>query len=186
MAQLRTGVSNSMGWYQRLVDGGFHPGHNRRCRWCGLSEETVTHVYNECEDLQLIGLRHDISTATGRVLNAACLVTDPASALEYHDRAIGLIQRRGVQRSQEVRNNVMSLAQWLASSVTTENLLPIFGTLRYDDLYGRIRAIRTRFRTSNRHGVILCVTKLLELKVVKDLNLVVINLWIKFDLGCYG
>ena len=95
VAQLRTGVSNSMGWYQRLVDGGFHPGHNRRCRWCGLSDETVTHVYNECEDLQLIGLRHDISTATGRVLNAACLVTDPASALEYHDRAIGFLQRRG-------------------------------------------------------------------------------------------
>ena len=60
-----------------------------------LLEETVTHVYNECEDLQLIGLRHDISTATGRVLNAACLVTDPASALEYHDRAIGFLQRRG-------------------------------------------------------------------------------------------
>ena len=73
-----------------------------------------------------------------------------------------------VQRSQEVRSNVMSLAQWLVSSVTTENLLPIFGILRYDDLYGRIRAIRTRFRTSNRHGVILCVTKLLELKMVKD------------------
>ena len=63
---------------------------------------------------------------------------------------------------------VLSLAQWLVSSVTTENLLPIFGTLRYDDLYGRIRAIRTRFRTSNRHGVILCVTKLLELKMVRD------------------
>jgi len=73
-----------------------------------------------------------------------------------------------VQRSQEVRNNVLSLAQWLVSSVTTENLLPIFGSLRYDDLYGRIKAIRTRFRTSNRHGVILCVTKLLELKMVKD------------------
>ena len=73
-----------------------------------------------------------------------------------------------VQRSQEVRNNVLSLAQWLVSSVTTENLLPIFGNLRYDDLYGRIRAIRNRFRTSNRHGVIVCVTKLLELKMVKD------------------
>ena len=39
-----------------------------------------------------------------------------------------------VQKSQVVRNNVMSLAQWLVSSVTTENLLPIFGTLRYDEL----------------------------------------------------
>ena len=95
LAQLRTGVSNSMGWYQRLVDGGFQAGHNSHCRWCGRSEETVTHVYNECDDLELQLLRHDISTATGRVLNAASLVTDPASALEYHDRAIGFLQRRG-------------------------------------------------------------------------------------------
>ena len=51
-----------------------------------------------------------------------------------------------VQRSQEIKNNVLSLAQWLVSSVTTENLLPIFWNLRYDDLYGRIRAIRNRFR----------------------------------------
>ena len=96
LAQLRTGVSNSMGWYQRLVDGGFQAGHNKRCRWCGRSEETVTHVDNECGDLELQLLRHDISTATRRALNAACLVTDPASALEYHDRAIGFLQRRGV------------------------------------------------------------------------------------------
>ena len=84
-----------MGWYQRLVDGGFQAGHNKRCRGCGRSEETVTHVYNECDDLELQLLRHDISAATRRVLNAACLVTDPVSALEYHDRAIGLLQRRG-------------------------------------------------------------------------------------------
>jgi len=95
LAQLRTGVCNTMGWYQRIVDDGFHENHNKSCRWCGLVNETIIHVYNECEDLQLIGLRHDISTATGRTLNAACLVTDPTSALAFHDRAIGFIQRRG-------------------------------------------------------------------------------------------
>ena len=73
-----------------------------------------------------------------------------------------------VQRSVEVKGNVLSIAQWLVNSVTTENLLPIFGTLRYDDIYGRKKAITTRFRVSNRHGVILCLTKLLELKMVKD------------------
>ena len=73
-----------------------------------------------------------------------------------------------VQRSQEVRNNVLSLAQWLVSSVTTENLLPIFGNLRYDDLYGRIRAIRTRFRTSNRHGIIVCEPGIVESYRLQD------------------
>ena len=29
LAQLRTGVSNSMGWYQRLIDGGFQARHNK-------------------------------------------------------------------------------------------------------------------------------------------------------------
>ena len=76
LAQLRTGVRNSMGWYQRLIDGGFRTGHNKLCRWCGVSNETVTHVYNDCTDLQIQTLRHDISTATGRIFNAECpLVT---------------------------------------------------------------------------------------------------------------
>ena len=73
-----------------------------------------------------------------------------------------------VQRSVEVKGNVLSIAQWLVNSVTTENLLPIFGTLRYDDIYGRQKAITTRFRVSNRHGVILCLTKLLELRMAKE------------------
>ena len=81
-----------MGWYRRLIDGGFRTGHNRTCRWCGASNETITHVYNDCTDLQIQALRHDISTATGRVLNAECLVTDPACALEFHDRAIEFLQ----------------------------------------------------------------------------------------------
>ena len=42
-----------------------------------------------------------------------------------------------VQRSIEVKGNVLALAQWLVNSVTMENLLPIYGNLRYDDIYGR-------------------------------------------------
>jgi hypothetical protein len=73
-----------------------------------------------------------------------------------------------VQRSIEVKGNVLALAQWLVNSVTMENLLPIYGNLRYDDIYGRNKAITTRFRVSNRHGVIICLTKLLELRMAKE------------------
>ena len=67
---------------------------NKFCRWCGVSTESVTHVYNDCTDLQIQALRHDISTRTGRVLNAECLVTltDPTNAMEFHDRAIRFLQ----------------------------------------------------------------------------------------------
>ena len=73
-----------------------------------------------------------------------------------------------VQRSIEVKGNVLALAQWLVNSVTMENLLPIYGNLRYDDIYGRKKAVTTRFRVSNRHGVIICLTKLLELRMAKE------------------
>ena len=49
-----------------------------------------------------------------------------------------------------------------------KNILPIYGNLRYDDIYGRKKAITTRFRVSNRHGVIICLTKLLELRMAKE------------------
>ena len=38
-----------------------------------------------------------------------------------------------VQRSQEVKTNVLAFAQWLVNSVSTENLLHVFGNLPYDD-----------------------------------------------------
>ena len=70
LAQLRTGVSNTMGWYQRLIDGDFRAGHNKLCKWCGVSDESVTHVYNDRTDLQIQLLRNDNSTKTGKVFNA--------------------------------------------------------------------------------------------------------------------
>ena len=62
LAQLRTGISNTMGQYQRLIDGNFSANHNKKCRWCGDLNETVTHVYNDCTDLQIQALRNDIYT----------------------------------------------------------------------------------------------------------------------------
>ena len=46
-AQLRTGICNTMGHYQRLVADHFKPDFNKRCRWCGVQNESVHHVFNE-------------------------------------------------------------------------------------------------------------------------------------------
>ena len=48
-------------------------------------------------DLQIQALRHDISTATGRVFNAESLVTDPVNAVEFHDRAIKFLQHGDIE-----------------------------------------------------------------------------------------
>ena len=91
LAQLRTGISNTMGQYQRLIDGNFSANHNKKCRWCGGLNETVTHVFNDCTDLQIQALRNDIYTKTGKVFNAEYLVNDPINASDFHDRAIGFL-----------------------------------------------------------------------------------------------
>ena len=54
-----------------------------------------------------------------------------------------------VQRSIELKGNVLALAQWLVNSVTMENLLPIYGNLRYDDIYGRKTIIFIRSQTQS-------------------------------------
>ena len=92
LAQLRSGVCNTMGFYQRLAADHFRPGYNRRCRWCGLQDETVQHVYNECEDLQIIALRDELRATTGREITTECLVRDPSTALIFHDRALSYLR----------------------------------------------------------------------------------------------
>ena len=71
-----------------MIDGNFRAGHNKLCRWCGVSDESVTHVYNDCTYLQIQALRHDTSIETGKVFNAEYLVTDPTYAMDFHYRAI--------------------------------------------------------------------------------------------------
>ena len=73
-----------------------------------------------------------------------------------------------LHHSREVNANILSLAQWITSSVSPENLLPIFGSLPFTDLYGRVRAIRLRYQTSNRHGVITSLGKLLEVRMASE------------------
>ena len=42
LAQLRSGVCNTMGYYQRLSADHFKTDYNKKCRWCGLRDETVS------------------------------------------------------------------------------------------------------------------------------------------------
>ena len=91
LAQLRTGICNTMGHYQRLMADHFNPDFNRRCRWCGVQDESVHHVYNECDDLQIGALRDGLRATTGWVFNAECLVNDPTTALDFHDEAISYL-----------------------------------------------------------------------------------------------
>ena len=73
-----------------------------------------------------------------------------------------------VRHSKEINSNILLLAQWVTNSVSPENLLPIFGSLPFNDIFGRVRAIRLRYQTSNRHGVITSLSKLLEVKMTSE------------------
>jgi hypothetical protein len=92
LAQLRSGVCNTMGFYQRLAADLFNPNYNRRCRWCGIQDETVKHVFNECEDLQLVALRDELRAKTGRELTTECLIGDSNTAMAFHDQALGYLR----------------------------------------------------------------------------------------------
>ena len=73
-----------------------------------------------------------------------------------------------LHHSREGNSNILLLAQWITNSVSPENLLPIFGYLQFTNLCGRVRAIRLRYQTSNRHGVITSLSKLLEVKMASE------------------
>ena len=64
---------------------------NRKCRWCGLRDETVHHVYNECDDLQIGALRDGLHATTGWEITTDCLVKDPNTALIFHDQALSYL-----------------------------------------------------------------------------------------------
>jgi len=91
LAQLRSGVCNTMGYYQRLSADHFRPDYNKKCRWCGLRDETVHHVYNECDDLQIGALRDGLRATTGWEITTDCLVKDPNTALIFHDQALSYL-----------------------------------------------------------------------------------------------
>ena len=50
-------------------------------------------MYNDCMDLRIQALRQDFCAKTGKIFNTEYLVNDPTNALEFHDRAIGLLRQ---------------------------------------------------------------------------------------------
>ena len=98
-----------MGWYQRLSAGNFDTeNYLRQCRWCGDANETVSHVYSNCTDLQILALSDDFHTKNGQLFNAEYLVNDPISALYFHDQTIGALRRAEVVYSQLLVDTVDS------------------------------------------------------------------------------
>ena len=96
LAQLRSGTCTSMGWYVGYCRSGYDPDHkNDLCRWCGVVPESVLHVFNDCEDLQISLLRADYHTATNKTFSANTLCSDQLAALEFHAAAVRVLGVRG-------------------------------------------------------------------------------------------
>ncbi len=96
LAQLRSGTCTSMGWYVGYCRSGYDPDHkNDLCRWCGVAPESVLHVFNDCDDLQLSLLRAEYHTATNKTFSASTLCTDQLAALEFHASAVRVLGVRG-------------------------------------------------------------------------------------------
>jgi len=97
------------------------------------------------------------------------------------DRAIAQAERKfleetykgqcstALQHSGKVNANILSLAQSIINSASPQEFLPIFESLAFTDLYGRIRAcIHLRYQTSNQHGVMTNLSKLVEVKMALE------------------
>jgi ribonuclease HI len=96
LAQLRSGTCTSMGWYVGYCRSGYDPDHkNDLCRWCGVAPESVLHVFNDCEDLQISLLRAEYHTATNKTFSANTLCSDQLAALEFHAAAVRVLGVRG-------------------------------------------------------------------------------------------
>ena len=96
MAQLRTGTCPSMGWFVGYCRNSYDSNHkNDICRWCGEVPETVLHVFNDCNDLQIQLLREEYHAATNKTFTANTLFTDRMTALEFYASAVRVIGAAG-------------------------------------------------------------------------------------------
>ena len=96
LAQLRSGTCTSMGWYVGYCRSGYDPNHkNDVCRWCGVAPESVLHVFNVCDDLEILQLREEYRAATNKNFSASTLCTDQLAALEFHTSAVRVLGARG-------------------------------------------------------------------------------------------
>ena len=68
-------------------------------------------------------------------------------------------------RAKTLKQNVLLLGQWIVSSVDPNHAIAIFGTYSFTQIYERARAIQSRFQSSDRHGDIHCINRLMTGKM---------------------
>jgi len=73
-----------------------------------------------------------------------------------------------VSRAKTLKHNVMLLGQWIVSSVYPDHATAIFGTYTFTQVYERARAIQMRYQSSDRHGVIQCIHKLMTTEMTAE------------------
>ena len=73
-----------------------------------------------------------------------------------------------VSRAKTLKHNVMLLGQWIVSSVHPDHATAIFGTYTFTQVYERARAIQMCYQSSDRHGVIQCINKLMSTKMTSE------------------
>jgi hypothetical protein len=86
---LRTGETYEMGRFMVRV------GRRKTgvCQWCGVEDETVKHVFEECGGRGLRGLRERTGILEGEsVLLALEEDVSRAKAIEYHNKALELLE----------------------------------------------------------------------------------------------
>ncbi len=84
---------------------------------------------------------------------------------EWVDEHLEQMFTTAVSRAKTLKHNVMLLGQWIVSSVHPDHATAIFGTHSFTQVYERARAIQSRFQSSDRHGVIYCINKLMTVKM---------------------
>ena len=82
--QLRTGECKWMGKFRNRLK----IGDSTLCRWCGAVDETVEHVFNNCESVKVIDIKNKL-----RVINAKVLHIDPPLGLLFFRDVIGLLKQ---------------------------------------------------------------------------------------------
>jgi hypothetical protein len=81
--QLRVGECMLMGSYRSTINIRNSP----LCRWCGVVDETVRHVYSECQSPGVVQLRNELDFLDVTVLHKAPLV-----GLQFFEKVLKLLE----------------------------------------------------------------------------------------------
>ena len=84
---------------------------------------------------------------------------------EWVDEHLDQIFNLAVGRVKTLKQIVLLLGKWIVSSVDPSHATAMFGTYYFTQIYEKVRAIQVRFQSSDRHGVIYCINKLMTVKM---------------------